>query len=120
MKLKKIRPMFTSIVTTMDKYIDTDAMVGGIIDTSKMKTGIREYQKVVAVGDSVRGVKVGDIVCINPSNYAIHNFSPNSVKNDLMTNEVTRYSFNVVELDGVNHLILQERDIDFVVEEYED
>jgi hypothetical protein len=31
-----------------------------------------------------------------------------------------RYNFDIIEIDGKPHLKLQDRDIDYVVEEYED
>ena len=71
MNIKKIKPLFTSVVTTMDKYTEAQLLAGSnIIDPSKTKQGVKEYQTVIAVGDSVRSIKEGDIVCINPSNYA--------------------------------------------------
>lgn len=121
MKLKKIKPLFTRIVTTMDMYIeDQAASPSGIIDVTKLKKGIKEYQKIVAVGTSVRNVKEGDIVCINPDRYAVRKFSQNSVKNDIMENQITKYNFNVINLDGTDYLLLDEQDVEFIVEEYED
>jgi len=119
MNVKKIKPMYTKIVTTMDKYVE-EGHSGLITDISKLKMGLREYQKVIAIGSSVRNVKEGDIVCINPDRYAIKKYSNNSVKADLMENETVRYNFNVVKLDGVDYLLLDESDIEFVVTEYED
>lgn len=121
MKLKKIKPLYTRIVTTMDMYVEKDASSpGGIVDVTKLKKGIKEYQKVIAVGTSVRNVKVGDWVCVNPDRYAVKQFSENSVKNDLMVNQVVRYNFNVVTLDGTDYLMLDEADVEFVIEEMED
>ena len=120
MKIKKIKPLYTRIVTTMDMYVDNDVKTpGGIIDASKIKKGIKEYQTVVCVGTSVRNVKEGDIVCINPDRYAVRQFSNNSVKNDILTNQVTKYNFNVVNLDGKDYLLIDEADIEFIVEDYE-
>lgn len=121
MKLKKIKPMFTRIVTTMDMYIeDQIKSPGGIIDASKLKKGIKEYQKVLAVGSSVRGVKEGDLVCINPDRYAVRKYKEDSLKKNLLTNEITGYNFNVVSLNGKDYLLLDEQDIEFVIEDYEE
>ena len=120
MKLKKIKPLYTRIVTTMDMYVEKDVTgVGGIVDVSKLKKGIKEYQTVIAVGTSVKNVKVGDVVCIDPSRYAVHKYHQDSVKADLLTNQVTSYNFNVVTLDDTDYLLLDEADVEFVVEEYE-
>ena len=122
MKLKKIKPLYTRIVTTMDTYVEQDvtASSGLVTDISKLKRGIKEYQRVVEVGTSVSNLKVGDWVCINPDRYAVKQFSENSVKNDLMTNQVVRYNFNVVTLDDKDYLLLDERDVEFIIEEKED
>ena len=68
--IKKLKPMFTSIVTTMDKY-DDDILVDGLIDGTRKKGTIKEYQRVLAVGTVVQGIKEGDLVCINPQRYGI-------------------------------------------------
>lgn len=121
MTIKKIKPLYTRIVTTMDMYIEQDvSSPSGIIDVSKLKKGIKEYQTVVAIGTSVRNVKEGDVVCINPDRYAVRQFSQNSVKNDIMENQVTKYNFNVVNIDGKDYLMLDEADVEFVVEDYEE
>ena len=120
MVIKKIKPMFTRIVTTMDMYVDDTTTPGGIIDVTKLKQGIKEYQKVIAVGTSVRTVKEGDLVCINPDRYAVRKFSNDSVKNDLLENTVTRYNFNVVKIEDKDYLLLDEADVEFVVEDWED
>src|SRR5690554_5218783 len=98
LKIKKIKPLFTGLVTTMDKYSEPQYMPGSaIIDASKMKTGIKEYQTVLEVGDMVRGIKKGDIVCINPAAYAEKKYQSNSVKNDIEgMQQVTKYNFNVI------------------------
>ena len=118
-KVKKIKPMFTAIVTTMDKY-EKPVMINGLIDTSREVGSIKEYQKVLAVGTSVTSIKVGDLVCVNPSRYAVRKFDENSIKNDIMYNPVTTYNFNVIDIDDEKCLLLQDRDIDFIIEEYEE
>lgn len=121
MVIKKIKPMYTRIVTTMDMYVeDSASLPGGLIDVTKLKQGIKEYQKVIAVGTNVRNVKEGDLVCINPDRYAVRKFSNDSIKKDLMENTITKYNFNVVKLEDKDYLLLDEADVEFVVEEYED
>ena len=120
LKIKKIKPMFTSLITTMDKY-EQDVKIGGLIDTSKQQGGLKEYQKVLAVGSSVRDIKVGDIVCVNPTRFAVRKHQAGSLKDGIVTdNPVTTYNFDVVEIDGKQCLLLQDRDIDFIIEEWED
>ena len=120
MKIKKIKPLYTRIVTTMDTYVEDQSSPGGIIDVTKLKQGIKEYQKVLSVGTSVRNVKEGDLVCINPDRYAVRKFTKDSIKNDILENQVTKYNFNVINLDGKDCLMIDEADIEFVIEDYED
>ena len=60
MIIKKIKPLFNTIVTTMDMYTEEELKVGGIIDSSKISMSLKEFQKVIAVGPSVRNIEVGD------------------------------------------------------------
>lgn len=118
LKLKKIKPMFNNILTTMEKY-EEDVISMGII--TKKQGGLKEYQKVVEVGSSVRDVKEGDLVCINPKRFAVRKHQDGSLKDGVITdNPVTTYNFDVIELDGVQYLLLQDRDIDFIITESEE
>lgn len=119
--IKKIRPMFTALVTTMNKYEEDAVNSSGIIEANKQQGGLKEYQEVLAVGDSVRGIKVGDLVCINPSRFGVKKHREGSLKDGVITdNPIITYNFDVVVLDGKQCLLLQDRDIEFVVEEYEE
>lgn len=119
-KIKKIKPMFTALVTTMNKYKE-DTIVGGLINPLKGKGSLMEYQTVLSVGSSVKDIKVGDLVCINPSRFAIKKHKEGSLKDGVITdNPVITYNFDVVEMDGQQCLLLQDRDIDFIIEEYEE
>lgn len=117
LKIKKIKPLFNSLVTTMEMYSE-DTIVGGVI--TKSSGGLKEYQKVIAVGDSIRNIQVGDLVCINPSRFAVKKYDANSIQNDLGNNKTITYNFNVIEIDEQQCLLLQDRDIDFVVSEFEE
>lgn len=120
LKIKKIKPMFTALITSMDKY-EQDVTTGGLINVTKMQGGLKEYQTVLAVGDSVRGIKVGDLVCINPTRFAVKKHREGSLKDGVITdNPVTTYNFDIVEMDGNQCLLLQDRDIDFIIEDWEE
>ena len=112
--------MFTALITTMDKY-EQDMTTGGLINVTKMQGGLKEYQTVLAVGGSVRDIKVGDLVCVNPTRFAIKKHQEGSLKDGIITdNPVVTYNFDVVEMDENKCLLLQDRDIDFIIEEWED
>lgn len=118
-RIKKLRPMFTNIVTTMDSY-EEDVAVSGIIDTRKQKGALKEYQIVIAVGSAVRDIKPGDMVCINPIRYAQYKHDKSSLKDLAANNPITGYNFNVVEIDGKDCLLLHDQDIRYVIEDYEE
>jgi len=119
--IKKIRPMFNQVITTMEKYSDEELKVGSIIDVSKVNNPIKEYQKVVAVGPMVRNIEVGDVVMINPKRYGKMLHKEGSLKDGVIgDNPVVSYNFNVIELDHQPYLLLLDQDIDFIVEEYEE
>ena len=121
LKVKKIKPMFTSLITTMDKY-EHDMTVGaGLIDVTKREGSLKEYQRVLAVGSSVRDIKVGDLVWVNPTRFGVRKHKEGSLKDGVITdNPIITYNFDVVEMEGKQCLLLQDRDIDFIIEEYEE
>lgn len=119
--LKKVKPMFNRIITTMDSYEEDQVLGNGMIDSRKQKGTMKEYQTVVAVGDTVRGIKEGDVVCINPTRYAVMKHEDKSMKNGVIgDNLVLGYKFNTITIDGVEHLMLYDQDIDFIVVRSED
>ena len=118
-KIKKIRPMFNAIVTTMDKY-EEDVVINGIIASSTTKGSLKPLQRVVAVGTMVRDIAEGDLVQINPKNYAVRKHKEGSLKDGVIEdNVVTGYRFNTIEIDDTEYLYLTDRDIDYVIVEYE-
>ena len=123
MKINKIKPLFNALITTMDKYYDDVLSESGIIDTTKQEGGLKEYQTVLAIGSSVRDIKVGDLVCVNPSRFAkpIHKKDNNSIMENTEGYSVQMtYNFDVVEMSEKQCLLLQDRDIDFIIESWED
>ena len=121
LKINKIKQVFNKIVTTSDDY-QMGKSTGGII--IKTDGTIKEYQRVEAVGSTVRDIKVGDIVMINPKRYLVarHNDKPDSVKN-VNGDEVTfSVDFPILEYGGKKHLLIYDQDIDYIIdgEEVED
>ena len=115
--IKKIKPMFNGLITTMNRY-EQDVKVKGtdLIDSSK-SNAVKEYQTVVAVGPMVRGIEVGNTVFINPNRYAVMKHKAGSLQDGVIKdNPVIGYNFDIVEIEGVNHLYLQDSDIKFVAE----
>lgn len=116
--IKKIKPLFTKILTTGDRY-EEDMLTKGIIVANK--GDLKLYQKVLAIGSSVRDIQVGDTVMINPKKYAVMKYDPNSIKNDMDMNKVISWNFPWVTVDdeqgnAKDCLLLDDRDIEFVFE----
>ena len=88
--IRKIKPMFTSVLTTGDVF-EKDMVDGGILIAKK--GDLKLWQKVLAVGSSVRDIEVGDMVMIIPDHFAVKKYNKNSVQNDLDNNPVLTYHF---------------------------
>lgn len=113
--------MFSGLITTMNKYEDYTITKSGIIDATKQIGTLKEYQTVIAVGPIVRDINVGDVVWINPRRFAKMKHTPGSLNDGIVQdNLVESYNFDVVKIDGKDCLLLQNGDIDFVVEDYEE
>lgn len=111
--IKKIKPLFTTIITTGNKF-DKDVYEKGII-TSK-KGDLKMWQTVLAIGESVRGIEVGDTVMIDSTHFAVRKYDPNSVRNDMGMNKITGYVFDWVTVEGKECLKIDNRDVLFVCE----
>lgn len=120
MNIKSIRPLFNTLVVTMDVYTQEDLDSQDIIDGSIVVGNVKEYQRVVSVGGSVRGISVGDLVMINPRRYEVKKHKDGSLKDGIIEdNIVIGYNFRTIELGGKDHILLTDSDIDFVIEEYD-
>ena len=116
-KLKKVTPMFNKIITTAE--FTEELTESGIITNTKKS--VDEFQTVIAVGDSVRSIKVGDVVCIDPNRYAVRKYKKDSVKADIeeYANTIIDYEIPLIILDGVKHLMIMDSDVLFIVDDYE-
>lgn len=116
--IKKIKPLFTTVVTTADKF-EEDMTSGGLILSRKGE--IKEWQRVIAVGSSVRDVNVDDMVMINFENYVVRRYSKDSIQNDMDNNPGVRLALNFVNIDDEDGnpkecLLLTDRDILYTFE----
>ncbi len=119
-KLLKVKPMFNRIITTMDVY-EKDQYNGHVIDTTKQKGSLKEYQTVLSVGTTVRDIKEGDLVCIDPTRYMVTKHRDKSLHNNIVGDEISiGYKFNTIKLDDKECLVLYDQDISFIVERYEE
>lgn len=116
--IKKLKPLLTNILTTGDKY-EEDMYDNGLV--TAVKGSLKLYQKVLAVGPVVRDIKEGDMVMIDPRNYAVMKYDKNSIQNDLDNNKRVKWELPWVTVDDKdgkpqNCLLLTDRDIKFVFE----
>lgn len=114
--------MFNGLITTINKYPTDLKTTGGIIDTTRAGA-VKEYQTVVAVGPSVRGIEVGDVVYINPKRYEVREHKEGGLKDGVIQdNPVTGYKFEIIEINDVPHMYIFDNDVKYVaeIEEVED
>lgn len=114
--IKKIKPLFTSIVTTGDKY-EEDMRENGLIVANK--GDLKAYQKVLAIGSSVRDIQPGDTVMIDIKHFAVMKLDPNSIKKDMDMDKVVRWNIPWVIIDDEEGkpqdcLLINDRDVKFV------
>lgn len=118
-KLKKIRPLFDYILTTADK-LENDNVKNGIVITDTAGT-MMTVQKVIAVGPMVKDIKSGEYIEFNPMHYAVKKFQEGSLNDGVVqVNPVERFNFPIIELGDEECLLLNSRDIMYVIEEFEE
>lgn len=115
LKINSIKPLFNKIVTTCDVY-EKGKTNGGII--VKTEGTIKEYQRVEAVGSTVRDVKVGDLILINPKRYLVpqHKDKKDSIRNVIGDELTMGVNFPMVEYGGKRHLLIYDQDIDYIID----
>lgn len=121
--IKKVRPLFTGIITTARKYIGEQKTAGGLLlDTRKLEGGLNTFQTVVAVGSTVHDIKEGDVVKINFKRYAKAKHVPGAIdeaENKQFDNLGTTYEIPMIVINGEQCLFLQNNDIEYIIEDYE-
>ena len=114
--------MLNHVILTANRYEESDFNDSLIDDEQKLVGNIKEYQTVVSVGPYVKDLKAGDFVVVNPKAYAkpIHKTKDTSVRGLLGDDEVEmRVEFPIIEINGIPHLFLYDRDIDMVITKHE-
>ena len=121
-RIKKVRPMFTGVITTANKYVGDNVTESGLLLPSKMEGQLNLFQWVVSVGPMVTGIKEGDIVRINPKRYAVIEHAKGSLEaaSNIQHDDMKyNYEIPMVPIDGKDYLFLQNNDIEYVVEDFE-
>lgn len=120
-KIKKVKPLFTGIVTTAQKYVGEVTTAGGILlDTTRMEGSLNPYQRVISVGDMNKDIKEGDIIKINFKRYAKAQHLPGAIdeaQNKQFDNMSVVYEIPMINLDGQECLFIQSNDVEYIVTE---
>ena len=114
--ITEIKPTFNHVLITADKF-DKDMVQNGVIIAGK--GDLKLWQKVTAVGSTVRDIKVGDMVMIIPDHFAVKKYNKNSVQNDLDNNPILTYNFPFETIDDEKgnpkeYLYISDNDIRYV------
>ena len=120
-KIKHVKPLFTTIITTATKYSsDTINELGLVVDTKRLKGELNPIQQVYEVGSTVTGIKKGDLVYINFKRYMVSQHTPGRIEDNIQHDSLSvRYEIPYVEIGGVRYLKLQNTDIEYIIDEYE-
>ena len=121
--IKKVRPLFTGVVTTAKKYVGAVTTGGGLLlDTSRMEGTLNPYQRVISVGDMCKDIHEGDIVKINFKRYAKAKHLPGAIDTaqNLQSDSLSiTYEIPMININDEECLFLQSNDIEYVVEDYD-
>lgn len=120
LKVKSIKPLFTGILTTANKYETTSTKNGIIVSAKQTEGHIKEYQTVVKVGSSVREIKPGDIVLINPSRYLRKKFDENSIRDDFDKNPTIEINIPTVVINDKEYFLIEDRDVAYIIDDCEE
>lgn len=122
-RIKKVKPLFTGIITTAVKYKGEVKTNGGLLlDTTRMEGSLNPYQRVIAVGDMCKDIHEGDIVKINFKRYAKAKHLPGAIdeaENKQFDNLSITYEIPIINMNDVDCLFLQSNDIEYVVVDYD-
>lgn len=114
--------MLNHVIVTADRY-DKAGLENGIVTSNKGEGEIKYEQRIVAVGPNCyEQLNVGDLVLLNPTNYMrpVHSLREDSVF-EKDKDEVTMVvSWPLVDIDGRECLFLYDRDIDLIIDDFEE
>lgn len=106
-------PLFNKLIVTAEK-VNTNVTENGIyLPYSYSKGSVKERQKVLKIGTTVRDIEEGDEVLINFSRYMELKHQPGSIQDDVQKdNPVVKIHYPFFELDnGEKVLLIDDRDV---------
>lgn len=119
-RIKKVKPLFTGVITTARTYVGDVKNAAGII--VNMDGQLNPYQYVVAVGDTVHSVKEGDIVKLNFNRYVKSKHTPGDIdqENKIQKDDMSlSYELPIINVDDQTYLFMQNNDIEYIVTEFD-
>lgn len=127
----KITPRFNQVLTTAWKFSE-DQRTGLIIDIKKKQNDYSNQQRIVAVGPTVRDLKVGDLVEINFLKSRYVEFTQEYLRNHAslaqfdelatashMNDDGIIIHYPIIVIGGVEHFLIYDNDIPFSFETYD-
>lgn len=119
-KAKKIRPLFTGVITTANRYVGDVLTEAGLVDVTKKDGDLNPNQTVVAVGPMVKDVKEGEIVHINFKRYIKAQHVPGMIQDNVQSDKLNAVlEIPLVYVDGQQCLFIQSADIEYVIEKFD-
>ena len=130
LNLKKIQVRNNSIITTARRLnveerieLEHDKATGLLFkNMSEANNAHMLIQQVINVGPMVRDIKEGDWVFLNPLHYMNRQLveQKNSLDSDIDEKHMKEvfgpdYEFPTIYLDGVEHLMLFDRDVEYII-----
>ena len=130
LNLKKIQVRNNSIITTARRLnveerieLEHDKATGLLFkNMSEANNAHMLIQQVINVGPMVRDIKEGDWVFLNPLHYMNRQLVEQKDSLDADINEKHMkevfgpdYEFPTIYLDGVEHLMLFDRDVEYII-----
>ena len=124
LELKEIKPIGSQILVSGEAYLEDDYNKAGILENNHTKDSLKSYQTVLAIGDDVKFVSVGDLVEINFYKYAVFKEDPNSLK-AMSDNPIVGWRMNWVTLTDVdgneaNCILVDQRDVKYIIKDYKE
>lgn len=120
--IKEIQPLNSQILTTANKYEKETKLEleGRILKPKELPGEYKHFQTVLAVGPLVRYLQVGDVIEIDPSAYIVyeHPEDKDSVRELVKVRNVGHVELPIIEIDGEERCLLQERDAKFIIKSY--
>ena len=130
LRLKKIQVRNNSIITTANRLnveehieLEHDRNTGLLYkNMSEANNAHKLVQQVVNVGPMVRDIQAGDWVFINPLHYMNRSLveQKNDISSDINEKHMKEiygpeYEFPTIVLDGIEHLMLFDRDVEYII-----